>query len=175
VPAGNGGGGGGAAFPVPVSEIVCGLPAALSVSEMLAVSVPVPDGVNVTEIVQLAPALSNVPHVFDCEKSPECAPVIAIPAIESEADPTFVTVTVCGVLEVPTVWLANVNVVGLNETAGAVFAPPIGPLYVPLTITSSKNTVPTDSFQRMSWLYGIEVDRSAFVAAMETPLSHTSA
>jgi len=46
------------AVPLPVSGTVCGLPVALSVTEMLAVRLPVAVGVKVTEMVQLAPAAS---------------------------------------------------------------------------------------------------------------------
>jgi len=54
------------AVPVPVRETVWGLPVALSVMEMVPVTVPTaPDpGVNVTEIVQLAPAATLVPQVL---------------------------------------------------------------------------------------------------------------
>jgi len=53
-----------AAAPVPVRLTVCGLPAALS--EMLtdAVRVPVAVGVNVTLIVQLPPAATELPQVL---------------------------------------------------------------------------------------------------------------
>jgi hypothetical protein len=44
-----------ATVPVPVSATVCGLPAALSVTEIVPVTTPFATGVNVTEIVQLAP------------------------------------------------------------------------------------------------------------------------
>ena len=50
------------AIPVPVKPIVCGLPAALSVTAMLPFRVPVVVGVKVTLIVQLAPAASVPPR-----------------------------------------------------------------------------------------------------------------
>jgi hypothetical protein len=55
------------AVPLPVSGTVCGLPPALSVTERLAVRLPVVVGVNVTEMAQLAPAASVAGltgHVF---------------------------------------------------------------------------------------------------------------
>lgn len=49
---------GASTIPVPVSGTLCGLPVALSAMLILALRVPVAAGVNVTEIVQLAPAAS---------------------------------------------------------------------------------------------------------------------
>jgi hypothetical protein len=46
------------AVPVPPNATVCGLPAALSVTETFAVRLPVAVGLNVTEIEQFAPAAS---------------------------------------------------------------------------------------------------------------------
>lgn len=52
--------GAGAGVPCPVKDTLCGLLAASSVRVIAAVLVPVLDGVNVTDRVQLAPA-ANVP------------------------------------------------------------------------------------------------------------------
>jgi hypothetical protein len=52
--------------PVPVRLMVWGLGVALSVMAMAPVRVPVAAGVNVTLIVQFAPALTELPHVFVC-------------------------------------------------------------------------------------------------------------
>lgn len=57
--------------PVPVSDTVCGLLLALSVTVRVPVSVPSTAGVNATLIVHFAPAAKDVPQVFVCEKSPE--------------------------------------------------------------------------------------------------------
>jgi hypothetical protein len=48
---------------VPERLTVCGLPLALSEMLSEAVSVPAMEGVNVTAIVQLAPAASELPQV----------------------------------------------------------------------------------------------------------------
>jgi len=50
------------AVPTPLSETVCGLPVALSTTEMLAWRVPGAMGVKVTLIVQLVPGASELPH-----------------------------------------------------------------------------------------------------------------
>ena len=52
-----------AAVAVPVRLTSCGDPVALSAIESEAVSVPTAAGLNSTEIVQLAAAANDVPHV----------------------------------------------------------------------------------------------------------------
>ena len=49
---------------MPVRLTVCGLPVALSVTVIVPGCVPVAVGVNVTLIVQLAPAATEVPQVL---------------------------------------------------------------------------------------------------------------
>jgi len=53
-------------IPVPVSETVWGLLLAPSVRVKVPVREPVVVGVKDTVTVQLAPAASDVPHVFVC-------------------------------------------------------------------------------------------------------------
>ncbi len=55
-------------------------------------------GVNVSEIVQLAPAATLEPQLFVCAKSPGFVPPIAIAEISNGEPPVFLKVTVCGVL-----------------------------------------------------------------------------
>ena len=57
-------------IPEPVSETVCGLPAALSLMVTAPVLVPVVVGLNVTLMVQLALAATLEPQVLIWEKSP---------------------------------------------------------------------------------------------------------
>jgi len=52
--------------PLPVNGTVCGLVLASSVIVRVPVRAPVVVGVNVTLILQLAPAASEVPQLFDC-------------------------------------------------------------------------------------------------------------
>jgi hypothetical protein len=52
------------AVPVPVRLTICGLPGALSLMLTAAVRLPTPEGVNVTLIVQLAPAPSGLTQVL---------------------------------------------------------------------------------------------------------------
>jgi hypothetical protein len=84
--------------PVPDKVTVCGLPLALSVMVRVPLAVPAAVGVNVTLIVQFAPAPMLVPHVFVWEK-----PLLATMLVKvSEAVPESVTVTVCAALVAPT-------------------------------------------------------------------------
>ena len=52
------------AVPVPERLTVCGLPLALSVMLTEAVKLPLAAGVNVTLMVQLLPAATELPHVL---------------------------------------------------------------------------------------------------------------
>ena len=105
---------------------MCGLPGALSDTVTEAVRDPAPVGVNVTEIVQVAPAASvfgAIGHVFVCAKSPACVPPTAMLEISSGAAPELVRVTSWAALVVPTSWLPNVRLPGLSVTPGAVPVP----------------------------------------------------
>jgi hypothetical protein len=88
--------------PVPDKLIVCGLSDALSVMEIDAARDPAAEGVNVALIVQLAPAATLLPQVFDCEKSPGFVPLSAIAEMLRVALPALVSVTGCAALVVPT-------------------------------------------------------------------------
>src|SRR5271169_2828337 len=101
--------------PVPERLVVC-VPA-LSVTVNVPVRVPTAVGVNVTLMVQLELALSDVPQLSVCEKSPEAAMLMPVKALV----PELVSVTGCDVLEVPTTWLANVRLVGLMVTCDPQF------------------------------------------------------
>jgi hypothetical protein len=104
--------------PLPVKATVCGLPIALSVTEMLAVREPAATGINVTAILQLAPAARVEAQVLVSLKSPAFVPLILIPEIFKTALPTLVKVIVDGELGEPTAMEPNVTDVGENETAG---------------------------------------------------------
>ena len=86
--------------PVPVSVAVCGLLASLSVTLRVAVTDPVVVGVNVTLMVQLAPAASDVAHALVCAKDDAPPPVMltAMPLISTAL--LFFSVTVCAALVV---------------------------------------------------------------------------
>jgi hypothetical protein len=95
-----------AVVPVPVSDMLCGLPAASSVTRRVAFRVPVAVGSNATLITQFAPAASVVGltgQVLVGAKSTLFAPLIAMLVIKSPALPVLVKVTLCGALVVPTV------------------------------------------------------------------------
>lgn len=103
-----------AASPVPLSDICCGLAAALSVNEIAPVSVPVAVGVKVTEILQLLLAARVEPQVVVSAKLAEAAMLL----IDREPVPVLVKVTVWAVLVVATVWPAKVKPTGDRLTTG---------------------------------------------------------
>jgi hypothetical protein len=97
-----------AAAPVPVSKTICGLLESLSEIVSVPVLAPVVVGVKVTLMSQLAPAPTEVPHVFVWAKSP-----LGVMLVMAKAeDPLLVSVTVCAVLVVLTLWVPKVRLVG---------------------------------------------------------------
>jgi hypothetical protein len=85
-------------WPVPVSLIVCGLPAALSEMVNVPLSAPPAVGWKVTLIEQFAPAARLDPQVLVSAKSP----VAAMLVIASAAFPVLLSVTVCALEVDPT-------------------------------------------------------------------------
>jgi hypothetical protein len=113
------------AIPVPESDTLWGLFAALSLMDSDALRAPEAVGLKVTLMLQVTPTATLAPQVLVCEKSPVLAPVSVMPAplMSSVAVPVFCNVTVCAVLLVPTIWLAKVKLVAPSVTAGAVPVP----------------------------------------------------
>jgi hypothetical protein len=89
--------GGSGQVPVPLSVTICGVFAALSFIVRVPATVPVPAGLNLTLILQLAPGCSEA-HVVALVK----LAVMVILATVSDALPVFVRVTVFAALVVPT-------------------------------------------------------------------------
>ena len=98
--------------PVPVRLIACGLTAASSVIVSVAVLAPGAVGVNVTLMVQLAPAATVEPQVFVWAKSPLAAMLV----MSKEPVPMLVRITACGALDVETIWAAKLRLVGESPT-----------------------------------------------------------
>jgi hypothetical protein len=108
------------AEPVPVRLTDCGLPEALSVIVKLAERLPAAVGVNVTLIVQVAPAATlEVVQVLVWAKSGPLEPVMATPVMVSAALPLFVTVIPWLVLVVPTSWPVKLRLGPESVTLGA--------------------------------------------------------
>jgi hypothetical protein len=84
----------------PLSDMLCGLPEALSVMLMEADSVPEVFGVKVTLNVQLAPTATLEPQLLVWLKSLALDPVQAMLDMASGAVPVFVKVAVCTALGV---------------------------------------------------------------------------
>src|SRR5437016_9496166 len=110
-----------AVTPAPERLAVCGLPLALSVTVKDAERAPVAVGVNVTLMVQLELAASELPQLFVCAKSPLLVPVTAMLEILNAVPPEFVSVTGSAALVVPTFWLLYVSEVG--ESAAVAVTP----------------------------------------------------
>src|SRR2546429_205001 len=92
-------------LPVPLRVTDCGLSPALSVMVTLALRDPVAAGVNVTLIVQVAPAasvLGLIGQVLVWAKSPALVPAMPIELMVRSAVPLFLSVTVWAALAVPT-------------------------------------------------------------------------
>jgi hypothetical protein len=62
------------AAPIPLTVTVCGLPLALSATSNRAVRGPTPEGLKVTDNVQLFAAAKLLPQVFVSEKSAAFVP-----------------------------------------------------------------------------------------------------
>lgn len=91
------------AMPVPVSDTICGLPAALSLMVTAPLRIPLSAGVKVTLTVQLAPIPTLVPQLLVCAKSPDAAMLATV----SAASPVFVNMNCLALLVVFTSWLGK--------------------------------------------------------------------
>src|SRR3954470_5819798 len=100
----------------PVSETVCGLPLAESVTLSVPVRGPVWLGVKLTRMVQLAPEPRDAGQLFDSKKSP----LDSMLEISSVPAPELLRVTVCALLEVPICWLPKLRLVGERVAIGIV-------------------------------------------------------
>jgi len=109
--------------PVPERLTACGLPLALSVMLSEAARLPAAEGVNSTAIVQLAPALTELPQVLVWEKSPALVPVKARLVILTLVLPVLVRVTACDELVTSTGWLPKARLLTERLTVGVLLAP----------------------------------------------------
>jgi hypothetical protein len=112
------------AIPVPLNATIWGEPVALSAMVIEPVRLPAAVGVNVTEIVQLAPIAKVAPQVCVCAKSPDAA----IEAMVSTAVPELVKVNVWAELVVPSVCEAKVRLVAESVAVGTWACPVAVPL-----------------------------------------------
>ena len=102
--------------PVPVNATVCGLPDASSLIVSVPVIVPDAFGVNVTLIVQLALAATEVPQLLVSAK----LVLTAIPVIFKVESPGLDRVTLCAALVELTAWSPKVRWEGENVASGPV-------------------------------------------------------
>jgi hypothetical protein len=117
--------------PVPVRGTVCGLPTALSARERLALRAPAADGVNITLMAQLAPALRLEPQVLVSAKSAAFAPVTVTLVSDIVELPVFVSVTDWDALGEPTALFPKERLVGANVAMASTPVPERATLCVP--------------------------------------------
>jgi hypothetical protein len=117
------------AVAVPVSELVCGEPDALSLTVRVAESVPAAVGAKTMEIAQEVPAASELPQAFVEAKAVLLVPVTLMPVIASAAVPVFESVNIWAVRVLPEVTLPKFAVAGVRVAWGTA-----GPVAVPVRV-----------------------------------------
>jgi hypothetical protein len=96
----------------------CGEPVALSATEIEAVRLAAEAGVNVTVIVQVAPAASELPQLLDSPKLLAFVPVTEMLEMVSAAVPGFDNVMGSAVAAVPTSVPGKASGFGLRTACG---------------------------------------------------------
>ena len=104
------------ATPLPVSEAVCGLWVALSVTVRVPLNEPNVSGWKVIRIVQLAPAASLVGLSGQVVLALANSPVTAMLVMVSAPLLAFCRVAVLAALVLPSTWLPNAKVAGESVT-----------------------------------------------------------
>src|SRR6266481_759747 len=130
--------------PVPLSAMLCGLSAALSVNVTAATRAPPAVGLNVTVIVQFALAARDEPQVLVSMKSPGFVPPGAMLVIARAVPPLFVTVTICDALDTPETVAANVSVFAESIAVGCTWPVPINAMECGFPGASSLITIEAD-------------------------------
>lgn len=109
--------------PSPESELVCGLPVALSAMLRAAVREPAAPGVKDIVMAQFAPAANEEPQVLFSVKSVALAPVMVMPVILKAALPVFESVTTCDPLATSTGSFPKETLEGEALAVGLALAP----------------------------------------------------
>ncbi len=110
-------------IPAPDRLTVCELPLALSEIMSAAVRAPLAEGVNITAIVQLAPAATELPQMFVSAKSLTLVPVMTRLVIFNVVFPVLLMVTICPVLVKSIGWLPKARLVDERLSSAAVLEP----------------------------------------------------
>src|SRR5438045_8333673 len=95
-----------------MSDTVCGLLPASSITSKVAVRVPVLKGENVMLMVQLAPGAIEPRQELDCAYSLLKLPERTMLLMTEDADPPLATVTDCEALAVPMPWELKIRIAG---------------------------------------------------------------
>jgi len=107
----------------PVRLMDVGPLMALSARFMVAVRVPTAVGMNVTLIVHVPLAATELPQVLVTAKSPGFVPVVVMPVIDKLVLPVLVKVTDCALLATPTPVLVKERAVEERVMAAALPVP----------------------------------------------------
>jgi hypothetical protein len=120
------------AAPVPERLTLCGLPAALSVKATAAERDPLAVGLNVTLILQFAPAATLDPQLLVWLKSLALLPLTAMLDMSKAAPPELVRVMDCAVLAVWKAWLPKVRAADEKLTSGLLVRLGVAELLAPI-------------------------------------------
>jgi hypothetical protein len=131
---------------VPLREMVCGLPAALSVIATVPVTLPVVLGTSVTLMAQLAPAASVVPQLVVSAKFA----LTAIPLIDSGAVPVLVSVMSRGSLVEPTSSSPKVRLLAEKEMLG-------DPPFPQLLSAQDPNSIPAIKTKNLDFMFSSSI------------------
>lgn len=91
----------------------------MSVTLSAAVRVPLAVGLNVTLMLQLAPAAKELPQLWVCAKSPALVRAIPMAVMVKLVVPVFLSVTVLAALVVPIACVEKLRLVGDKAALGA--------------------------------------------------------
>jgi hypothetical protein len=163
-----------APVPVPLRLMDCWLPAALlllSVTIIEAARLPGAVGVNVTLMVQLAPAATEVPQVLVCPKSAALAPENVMLVMERAAFPVLFRVPSWALLVVLRFWLGKLRPGGVKPATGAVPVPVRLTLCVLLATLLSLSVMVTVA-ARLPVAAGVNVTLIVQVPAAATEVPH---
>lgn len=109
--------------PVPLRAAVCGEGAAVSATLNVALSAPAAAGLKATKTVQLAPAVSEAPQLFNSRNEVGLVPAIVIELSVTVVVPVFFTTTGRATLVDPATVFGNTRVAGVNVMADVRAAP----------------------------------------------------
>jgi hypothetical protein len=139
---------------VPLSETVCGLPAALSVNVTVPFTLPVVSGARLTLTAQFAPGARVVPQLLVSVKFALAAMLVIL----SAAVPELVSVISRGSLVWPSTSSPKVRLLAEKETLGDVDKEALDDPPQPMSTQEPRRSISRRKFRKMpSSPYGLEL------------------